>query len=455
MFRDSKKAFETTFDSVNLINDKKTYKQLLYVFYTFIILFFITMFLPWRQNVRSTGTVTALSPADRPQTLNATIGGMITKWYVNEGQYIKKGDTIASISEVKDKYFDPAMLSRTAEQLSGKENMQKSMKEKALSLERQISALKNGMQLSEQKARNKVLQNQMKVKSDSTDYEATKINYEVALKQFERFKDLQEKGLRSLTELENRKLKLQETSAKLISAENKFGASLQELTNSRIELNSIRAEYGDKISKAESELNSTTAYVFDTDATIAKIKNEYSSLEIRNSFYHIKSPQDGYVVRALKEGVGEIIKEGEAIVTVMPDNPQMAVELYVKAMDVPLLSIGNHVRLQFDGWPAIQFSGWPAAAVGTFGGKIQVIDYTNSADGTYRMLIIPDKINNDKEWPKQLRQGSGVYGWALLQTVPVWYELWRQINGFPPGIKSNKDEKKDKKKKFSIDYEAE
>ena len=28
--------------------------------------------------------------------------------------------------------------------------------------------------------------------------------------------------------------------------------------------------------------------------------------------------------------------------------------------------------------------------------------------------------------------GSGVYGWALLDDVPVWYELWRQINGFPP-----------------------
>jgi multidrug resistance efflux pump len=455
MLEASKKAYETTFDSVNLINEKKKYKQFLYVIYAFIFLFFITMILPWRQNVRSNGTVTALSPEDRPQTINVTIGGMITKWYVNEGQFIKKGDTIASISEIKDKYFDPAMIKRTAEQVAGKENMQSSMKNKVQSLQTQIAALRNGLSLSEQKGRNKVKQNEMKLISDSIDYEAAKINYEIAEKQFNRFKELHEKGIRSLTDLENRRLKFQESNAKLISAENKLGASKQELMNSKIELRSILADYTDKISKAESELNSAQAYIYDTDATIAKMRNELTSLEIRSSFYHIRSPQDGFVVRALKEGVGEILKEGEPIITVMPHNPQLAVELFVKAMDVPLLKIGDHVRLQFDGWPAIQFSGWPNAAVGTFGGKIQVIDYTPGDDGMYRMLVIQDNLSNDKSWPEQVRQGSGVYGWTLLNTVPVWFELWRQINGFPPGMKPKPKNEKNKTKKFNIDYEVE
>jgi hypothetical protein len=28
--------------------------------------------------------------------------------------------------------------------------------------------------------------------------------------------------------------------------------------------------------------------------------------------------------------------------------------------------------------------------------------------------------------------GTGAQGIALLKDVPIWYELWRNINGFPP-----------------------
>jgi hypothetical protein len=144
------------------------------------------------------------------------------------------------------------------------------------------------------------------------------------------------------------------------------------------------------------------------------------------------------VVKALKTGLGETIKEQEAVVTIMPDNPSVAVELYVKAMDVPLLTVGRHVRLQFDGWPALQFSGWPSVSVGTFGGTISVIDAVDSKAGKYRILVSPDE--NDTDWPRQLRLGSGVYGWAMLDDVPIWYEIWRQLNGFPPSLREQPDE---------------
>jgi hypothetical protein len=91
------------------------------------------------------------------------------------------------------------------------------------------------------------------------------------------------------------------------------------------------------------------------------------------------------------------------------------------------------VRLEFDGWPAVQFSGWPTVAVGTFGGQVAVVDAVSSDNGKYRLLVRPDKA--DQPWPKQLRQGSGVYGWVMLDDVPIWYELWRQLNGFPPSLK--------------------
>ncbi len=346
-----------------------------------------------------------------------------------EGQPVKKGDTIVSLSEVKDKYFDPDFLIRINEQIQAKEGALQSTKQKAEALQKQISALQSGLQFSLDKARNKVKQTALKVQSDSIEFVAAKTDFEIAKVQLERQEKLYKQGLKSLTEYETRRLKFQEGTAKLLSTENKFFASKNELLNTKIELNSLEAEYLDKISKAESDLSSALGYFYDTEGEISKMKNEYVNQQIRSSFYSITAPQDGYVVKALKAGIGETIKENEAVVTVQPDHPGKAVELYVKAMDVPLLSKGRTVRLQFDGWPALQFSGWPSVSVGTFGGKIAVIDYINSKEGKYRVLVTPDPT--DEPWPEQLRMGSGVYGWAMLNDVPIWYELWRQLNGFP------------------------
>jgi len=158
--------------------------------------------------------------------------------------------------------------------------------------------------------------------------------------------------------------------------------------------------------------------------------------------YVVRAPQAGYVVRTLKAGIGETIKEGESIATLQPDAPVLAAEVYVRAMDVPLIQRGRTVRLQFDGWPAVQFSGWPSVAVGTFGGTVTVIDVVSSTNGKYRLLVRPklDRANNDGAWPAQLRLGSGVYGWVILDSVPVWYEIWRQLNGFPPSLQAAPDE---------------
>jgi hypothetical protein len=43
---------------------------------------------------------------------------------------------------------------------------------------------------------------------------------------------------------------------------------------------------------------------------------------------------------------------------------------------------------------------------------------------------VPD--SNDEPWPKQVRIGSGTFGWVMLKTVSVGYELWRNLNAFPP-----------------------
>jgi multidrug resistance efflux pump len=424
------------FHSFKLVGTPRAGKVLAYWLLSIFLILLLSLFMPWTQNIRTKGMVTAFTPEDRPQTVHSTIPGRIEKWFVMEGQKITKGDTIAELSEIKDSFFNPDMLARLEEQIVAKENALISTRHKVESQERQIFALRDGLQLSLSKARNKLQQSELKLQSDSMDLVAARLDQNIAKQQFERQQQLFDQGLKSLTELEQRRIKFQETTAKLISFENKFLAARNEVANSRIELNSLQADYSDKISKAESELNSTQAYIHDNEATLARLRNDFRNMQIRSGFYFITAPQSGTVVRALRVGLGETIKEGEALVSIIPDNAELAVELYVQAMDIPLLDRGQKVRLQFDGWPALVFSGWPGASFGTFGGIVQVIDRVG-AGGSFRILVTPDP--DDLKWPSVLGVGSGVYGWALLKDVPIGYELWRQFNGFPPDMVTDKN----------------
>jgi hypothetical protein len=184
--------------------------------------------------------------------------------------------------------------------------------------------------------------------------------------------------------------------------------------------------------------------MYDAEAAVTKMQNQYVNYVVRSGMYYILAPQDGYITKAIKTGLGETIKEGAEIISIMPANFDLAVEIYVAPIDVPLLEKGSIVRVQFDGWPAIVFSGWPSVSYGTYGGKVVAIDNFISENGKYRLLVVPDK--NDHPWPKDLRIGGGVNSMMLLKDVPVWYELWRKINGFPPDFYKNKGTQKSTKK---------
>lgn len=419
--------------SIETLSSKRTGRVLARWIGAIGLLFFVILFLPWQQNITGYGKMTALSPAERPQTVQSAIPGRIIDWRIKEGQFVHKGDTLLVLAEIKDDYFDPNLLLRTREQVVAKNQGIVATQNQIDFTRKQLSALNDGLRLKLQQARNKVLQGRMKVISDSADLANEKVQYDIAQKQFKRFEELfAQKGLISLTELENRRQRLQSGLAKLVSSENKLGVSRNEYINAKVELGSIEAEYGDKINKAETELNAKASYLAEATAELAKLRNKLANLEVRVSNYHLLSPQDGFVVRALKAGLGETIKEGEAVVTIQPDLNTIAAEIYVRPMDVPLLTRGRKVRLQFDGWPSLQISGWPSVSVGTFGGEVKVIDFVNSVNGNYRVLITPDKA--DEPWPTQLRLGSGVYGWVMLDDVKIWYEIWRQLNGFPPSL---------------------
>ena len=405
----------------------------------------IILFLPWTQNVAGNGFITTLTPGQRPQTIQSPIPGRIEKWFVTEGDVVKKGDTILFISEIKNEYMDPRLVERTNQQRDAKSRSVVSYQGKIKALERQVGALQNERKLKLSQAKNKLTQSFLKVKSDSIDFKAAKTNVEIAESQYNRTLTLQNEGLKAVKDVEDKRLKLQETQAKLISQENKLLTSKNAVINARIEISRIDASYADKIAKSSSDRFTAESSQFEAEAQVTKLDNQSTNYQMRNDLYYITAPQNGFINKAIRAGIGETFKAGEKLVGIMPSDYDLAVETYVSPIDLPLIHLDETVRIQFDGWPAIFFSGWPNASFGTFGGKVVAIETFISDNGKFRILLAPDK--EDAAWPKNIRVGSGANTIALLEDVPIWYELWRQLNGFPPNYYKPQGKKSDKSKK--------
>ncbi|SHG09910.1 Multidrug resistance efflux pump [Flavobacterium segetis] len=432
------------YDTVKNLANRPHYKILNKIIAIVSIAAFFALFLPWTQNIAGIGSVTTLKPNQRPLSIQSVISGRLEKWYVQEGDFVKKGDTIVFISEIKEDYMDPNLVQNTKNQMDAKQQSLESYESKVETLVTQIDAIEQEKVLKLEQAQNKIKQSYLKIKSDSMDLVAVRTQLRIANTQYNRSVELNKEGLKPLTDIEEKRLKLQEVEAKIITQENKFLTTKNELVNSKVEIGRIKAEYAEKSSKANSDKFTALSNQFDTDAQVNKLKNQYANYSIRNGMYYIKASQDGYVNRALQSGIGETIKEGTPIATIMPSKYDIAVETFVNPIDLPLIHKGEKVRVWFDGWPTIIFSGWPDISYGTFGGEIVAIENFISDNGKYRVLIAPDK--DEAKWPSQLSIGAGAQTIALLENVPVWFEMWRTLNGFPPNYyKSNMQSKTDKK----------
>lgn len=400
------------------------------------LVFIGALLLPWQQFVSGKGKLSALRPEDRPAVVVAAITGQIQKWYVAEGDYVTKGTPLVEISEVKEKFLDKSLLKRLAEQVEGKRSSVEAKLRQVIALEEQVIQLERGLQVSIEQGTNKI-------REYEAAYQAAVAESTIAADRFRRRTELVKDGLATQVDLETFTANMQKANATLVEKK-------QGLRSAEIDLDAKRADYRKEISKTNADIQKTKAEIGEGQAEVAKLQNELSSMEIRQGFYIIKATQDGYVVRAQRAGVGDLLKEGDAVVTVQPAASEMAVEMFIKAMDVPFVRVNDEVRLQFDGFPALQFVGWGVGQVGTFGGIVKVVDQNASASGEFRVLVTPKP--GDDAWPAELRMGGRVNGWAMLRTVTVGYELWRQINGFPPekpaaaAVGESKADAKDAKK---------
>jgi len=420
---DSIKAF----DHIYYQNKKYFVSRKIY----FVIgIFLIFLFLPWTQNIRAKGYVTTLYQSDRPQEIVSQIPGKILSWYVKEGDFVKAGDTILQLGEVKDEYLDPRIINRTQEQITQNENKARFYSGKIDASEQQIQNLQGQLELKMTSLNNKREQIDRKIIAKQAEVQAAEVDQKQSLDQIERARIMYEQEAISKFEFEKRNATLQKAQAIYTEKRNELDNLKQDIIINRLDIQNAQQEYSEKIAKAQGDQFSSSSEIASAREKAADLSIKEQNLTARSGYYYLTAPQSGQIVQAKKSGINEIIKEGEIIVEIIPQEVDLAVEIFIEPFDLPLLNIGQKARFMFDGFPAIVFSGWPASSIGTFGGKVIAVESNRNKNGQFRILLIEDP--EDRKWPPNLRIGTGALSFALLKNVPVWYELWRNINGFPP-----------------------
>ncbi|MGF1566277.1 MAG: HlyD family secretion protein [Flavobacteriales bacterium] len=408
---------------------------------TSLVVVFLMLLLPWTQNVVATGKIISRYPDKKPQQVNTMIDGRIVKWFAYEGQDVAKGDTILILEEVKPEYLDPQLVQRTRELIEAKINGIAAYRDKIVALQDQELALQQARDLELSQARLKVDQSVQKVQADSAMVRQEELNIQIERERLSRAEELFKDGLITTTDFESRSLKLQESDAKFIKARNDYEVSKQSYEMAVLEVRRKAADFADKLAKNRSDQATTQAMLQDGIAERTKLENSLVNYINRETGRMVLAPQEGRIVAAVSSGMGEIVKAGTSVVTIQPLEFIEAAELYVEAMDVPILHPGAKARLQLDGWPALVFSGWPSASIGTFGAEVVSVDQVINQKGKYRVILAPDP--DEGPWPRPISIGSGALGILLLKDVPLGYELWRQLNGFPPEFYTEEDLYKD------------
>ncbi|MBT8189956.1 MAG: HlyD family secretion protein [Bacteroidia bacterium] len=426
----SSKIDTGNYSAFRILERRSGTKWLIKILLVLFLIFIITLFLPWTQNIRSKGYVTTLNPYDKPQNIQALIGGKIDKWYVKEGDLVSIGDTILILKEAKEDYLDPQLIENTINQQMAKSKSAEAYLTKRQFLSDQLVSLVQNL---ESKLRQiKIKQDQVTLKMSTLEFELEAADIELlnATNQLDRMQIMFEKGIKPLKDMEDKQLKKRKANAKKTSVLNKIEQAENDRLDLLQEIELANNDYEQKVQKIESEIRTADSYRYSLLGETNKLQSKVNQLEQRRSGFVITSPIAGRITKILKNGIGEYVKAQESIATIVPEEFQKAVELYVSPTDMPLIQKGEEVRILFDGWPAVVFSGWPQNSVGTFGGRVFAIDNDISDNGRYRILVVED--GEEKPWPELIRIGSGARGLLLLNDVKVYYELWRKLNGFPP-----------------------
>ncbi|MBK9620876.1 MAG: HlyD family efflux transporter periplasmic adaptor subunit [Candidatus Obscuribacter sp.] len=405
-----------------------------------VVIACVLAFVPWQQSVSGIGKVIIVSPMERPQNIEAPIPARLARLHVRDGQTVQKGQLIAELVDLDPKFLDTMQSKRLDAQRKALDARRAAAEARYKALQRQIDSLKKSQGIALPSARERTHQAHDRIMAAEQAIEAAKQNKRTTEVNLARLQELHDKGVRSKRDLELAEL---EHARALTDLERAFAAldiANRDETLANYDQAKVLADTNATMSSIEAAISSAHETIETTRAEICKLDVDMQNVKHRSEQRRVLAPCEGKIVRLMCVGAGETVDAGTVLAVIAPDTQDIAAELTVSDNDAPLVSVGRPVRLQFAGWPALQFAGWPSIAVGTFGGRVAVIDAVDDGRSSYRVIVKPDleaiAAGRDEAWPgtQHLRPGAEASGWIMLETVPLGFELWRQFNAFPPTV---------------------
>lgn len=419
---------------------------------SFFILPFILLMVPWQQTVKGRGQIVAFAPTERKRVITARVTGQITKWHVVEGSKVKAGDAIADIDD-NDVGLSGRLESQKDFLLSRRKAAEEEVAEQGRTVqaqERSMIAAIRGAKANYDAALLQIDVAKESGKNSDFAYGFEKRRYEM----FEKlYKDRQFGGLESELNRDEAKMRADRSGTELKRAEVEVKKAEATLINNDALVFQAEATWLSNIAVTRANKSKAEQNIFTIERELQEIDCRIERFKAR----FVKSPCNG-IIHTVTANVGEggiYVKEGDELAIIVPDTSDRVVEILIDGTDAPLVAThimengkGPHVRLQFEGWPALQMAGWPSLAIGTFGGRVRQLDPSDDGYGRFRIIVEPESMFDEDQWPENtyLRQGNQVVGWVFLNKVKLGYELWRQFNGFPPELMPKPDENKDKAK---------
>jgi multidrug efflux pump subunit AcrA (membrane-fusion protein) len=430
------------FPALLLVRSSRWIRKLAqYTLFGLLLSIIAMLALPWQQTSKGTGTVSALNPQERPQEVKSQYDGIVKRIAegMNEGRRVHEGEFILELEPTSREEIaqTDGNLQLLAEQLRAEQSEYELYKLQVELSESTRDANIEKQTLAIESANYKLQEKDSLIRKYNVELELAKLNRQ----QSDRLKAVGvEAGLDNAAYRTKEKSLLEE-----LAAHNQSRSAIEaEIREKEADLEKITAEGNDKVASAKTKVQSAFGKLQITQQKINDTKIKRGSLDRLIQ----EAPCDGVIYRLVTAEGASTVKEGDELFTIVPDVKELAVELVVSGNDTSFIREGQEVRLQFEGWPAVQSMGWPSLAVGTFGGRVKMIDKFSEGAGKFRILVVPD---DESDWPKDLlRQGMRANGWVMLNQVTLGFEIWRQLNGFPPSVDEQKSSDEEKGKKIKL-----
>ncbi len=427
--------------TIHLVQSTRFARRLAKLLLVGLIVSILAMtFLPWQQTSRGTGQVVAYAPQERQQAVTAPIKGVVAQIAdgLVEGSVVNRGDFLVEIQP-----FAADMVEQLNGQLAELKVKEATANVKAEAYSQNVDGFTEARDFAISAAEEMIAAAKAKLESKQKQISAFDAKELQSRLNYERQDELFRRGLKPAKEIELLKKEWDVAKADVESVK-------EDVSGLKNELKAKQEELEEKRHVAQTKIDYARAMQQDAIGSAATIRKEIRDVAIKlqeMDRLKITAPRDGTVFRLNVNERGDAVKEGDPLLTLIPEATQKAVELFVVGNDMPLVQIGQEVRLQFEGWPAGQLPGWPSVAVGTFCGTVATVDATDNGVGSFRILIAPRE--DEQAWPsdRYLRQGVRANGWVMLRKVSLGYEIWRQLNGFPVILSDEEPGKSDSETK--------